>query len=239
MEFLKHNQKLQIVLEENQNISKSCLSSIMDYDNSSMLIAEPQHKSKPVAIPVGTVIEVLVIDDKCVYSFNTSVIGKQKSPAALWLSLPETYRRVQRREYVRVNIKLPLVVNIKGDTQIEEDSLHTNILAENVIQKGFFNSSSIDISGGGTKIFSPVKFEPDSIVNVHLRLPMKEVITTAKVIRSDLNTKISEEEFTPEEYAKFNYISALCYTDIEDADRSTIIQLCFKRQLELRQRGIV
>lgn len=239
MEFLKLHQKLQIVLEENQNISKSYLSSIMDYDNSSMLIAEPTHKSQPAVIPVGTTVEVLVIDDKCVYSFNTSVIGKQKTPAALWLSLPETYRRVQRREYVRVNIKLPIVVNIKGESQIFEESLHSNILAEDILQKGYFNSSTIDISGGGTKIFSPIKFEQDSLINVHLRLPMKEVNTIAKVIRSDLNTKVSEEEFTPEEYAKFNYITALCYTDIEDADRSTIIQLCFKRQLELRQRGIV
>ena len=239
MEFLKLNQKLQIVLEENESLTRSCLSQIMDYDNSSMLIAEPSYRAQPINIPVGTVIEVLVIDTKCVYSFNTSVIGKQKSPPSLWLSLPETYRRVQRREYVRVNIKLPVVVNIKPDTEVYEDCFTTNILAEQVYQDAYYNTSSIDVSGGGIKVFGPLKFQDNTNLSVLLRLPMKEVITPVTVIRSEVNTKISEKEFTPEEFAKFNYLSALCYKDIDDADRSTIIQLCFKRQLELRQRGIL
>lgn len=239
MEFLKLNQKVQIVLEEGQSLTKTCLSQIMDYDNSSMLIAEPTHRSQPVEIPVGSVIEVLVIDTKCVYSFNTSVIGKQKNPPSLWLSLPETYRRVQRREYVRVNMKLPVVINLKAETEIDDNCFNSNILAEQVSQDSYFNTSSIDVSGGGIKIFGPIKFQSNTTLSLILRLPMKEIITPAKVVRSEPNTKISEKEFTPEEFAKFNYISALCFQDIEDTDRSTIIQLCFKRQLELRQRGIV
>ncbi|MEW5819777.1 MAG: flagellar brake domain-containing protein [Cyanobacteriota bacterium] len=239
MEFLKLNQKVQVVLEENEIITKSCLSQIMDYDSSSMLIAEPQYRSQPVDIPVGAVIEVLVIDSKCVYSFNTSVIGKQKAPPSLWLSLPETYRRVQRREYVRVNMKLPAVINLKAETEIESDCLTANILAEKVYQDGYYSTTSIDVSGGGIKIFGPVQFQPDTIISIILRLPMKEIITNAKVVRSELNTKISEKEFSPDEFARFNYITALCFHEIEDTDRSTVIQLCFKRQLELRQRGIV
>jgi c-di-GMP-binding flagellar brake protein YcgR len=239
MEFLKLNQKVQIILETTPNVTKTCVSQIMDYDNTSMLIADPTFKAQPVNVPIGSVIEVLVIDTKCVYSFNTSVIGKQKNPPALWLSLPETYRRVQRREYVRVNIKLPVVVTIKGETTIADECLESNVLAESVLEDGFFSTTSIDISGGGIKIFGPLQFESDTIIKAMLRLPMKEIISNAKVIRSIPNTKISEKEFTPNEYAKFNYITALCFTDIEDVDRSTIIQLCFKRQLELRQRGIV
>lgn len=239
MEFLKLNQKLQIVIEESPNRMKTCVSQIMDYDSSSMLVAEPSYKGCPVVVPVGTVIEVLVIDAKCVYSFNTSVIGKQKSPPSLWLSLPETYRRVQRREYVRVNIKLPVVVTFKGDTEVEEECLNSNILAESVMDEGYYNSSSIDVSGGGIKVFGPVKFKSETTIKVMLRLPMKEIVTNARVVRSVANNKISEREFSPTDYAKFNYISAICFNDIDDADRSTIIQLCFKRQLELRQRGIV
>lgn len=239
MEFLKLNQKVQIILEENNNLTKSCLSQIMDYDDSSMLIAEPQHRSQPVNIPVGTVIEVLVIDTKCVYSFNTSVIGKQNSPSSLWLSLPETYRRVQRREYIRVNMKLPVVVNFKAETEIDEECLESNVSAEQIITDGYFNTTCIDISGGGLKVFGPIKFQEDTLVKINLRLPMKEIATTAKVIRSEANAKVSKKEFTPKEFAKFNYITALCFSDIDDADRSTIIQLCFKRQLELRQRNIL
>jgi c-di-GMP-binding flagellar brake protein YcgR len=239
MEFLKVNQKLQIVLESSPNSTKTCVSQILDYDNASMLIAEPSYKAQGVNVQIGTVIEVLVIDSKCVYSFNTSVIGKQKSPAALWLSLPETYRRVQRREYVRVNIKLPAVISLKGETLIKEECIHSNVLAESLIENGYFSTNCIDVSGGGVKVFTPLLFEADSVVKLMLRLPMKEIVANATVIRSDINTKISEKEFTPKEYAKFNYITALCFSDIDDADRSTIIQLCFKRQLELRQRGIV
>lgn len=238
MEFLKLNQKLQIILEESSTVTKSCLSQILDYDETSMLIADLTYKAAPVAVPIGTVIEVLVLDHTCVYSFNTSVIGKQKTPPSLWLSLPETYRRIQRREYVRVNIKLPVVITLKGETEIDENCLNSNILAEQILQEGYFTTTSIDVSGGGIKIFGPVEFLPDTMLNMLLRLPMKEISTPVKVIRSELNTKISEHEFSPKEYAKFNYITALCFTDIEDSDRSTIIQLCFKRQLELRQRGI-
>lgn len=239
MEFLKLNQKLQIVLEENKNMTKSCVSQIIDYDNSSMLVAEPTYKSQPTAIPIGTVIEVLAVDPNCVYSFTTSVIGRQAQPPSLWLSLPETYRRVQRREYVRVNIKMPILITIKGDTDVKYDSLTTNILAEDIYREGYFNTISIDISGGGTKIFSPIQFESDTILNMLIRLPMKEISTSARVVRSDLNQKISEKDMLPKDYAKFNYITALCFKEIEDADRSTIIQLCFKRQLELRQRGLI
>ncbi|MGD9581769.1 MAG: flagellar brake protein, partial [Vampirovibrionia bacterium] len=182
---------------------------------------------------------VLVIDTKCVYSFNTSVIGKQNSPASLWLSLPETYRRVQRREYIRVNMKLPVVVNFKAETEIDDDCINANVASEQIIKDGYFNTTCIDISGGGLKLFGPIKFVEDTLIKLNLRLPMKEIATTAKVIRSEINTKINQKEFTAKEYAKFNYITALCFSDIEDTDRSTIIQLCFKRQLELRQRNIL
>jgi c-di-GMP-binding flagellar brake protein YcgR len=204
-----------------------------------MLISEPMHKAKPVPIPVGTVLEVLVLDTKCVYSFNASVIGSQKKPASLWLSLPETYRRIQRREYVRVNMKLPVVVTLNGGSEIHEDCLEKNVLAGKAIQDGYFSTTSIDVSGGGIKLFGPVQFLPEATTSLMLRLPMKEVISHAKVIRSELNTKISDKDFDASEFAKFNYITAFCFDEIPDTDRATIIQLCFKRQLELRQRGIL
>lgn len=238
MEFLKLNQRLQIVYDDGSNITKSCASQIMDYDNNSMLIAEPTNKANIIDIPVGTVIEVLAIDSKCVYSFNSSVLGKQTNPPSLWLSLPETYRRIQKREYVRVNVKLPIIVNIIAETEIAERCLTSNILSGPVIAEGFFTTSSIDISGGGVKVFGPLEFKANSIVKLMIRLPMKEITTSAKVNRSELNDKISQKDFDNHEFAKYNFITAFSYKDIEDSDRSTIIQLCFKRQLELRQRGI-
>lgn len=237
MEFLQSNLKVQLVFEESDTKAITCVSKILDYDSNSIQIQSPTYKGHKVNIEVGNTIEVLVIAEKCVYTFNTSIIGSQKANDSIWLSLPETYRRVQRREYNRVNIKLPITVCFPAD-KIYCKSFNNNASVELAIKEGKFDTSSIDISGGGFKVFGPVQIQSNSILDVKLRFPMKEITAKAKVIRSEANSKLSEEDFTPEEFAKYSFISAFSFTEIEDIDRSTIIQLCYRRLLELRQRGI-
>ncbi|MFA9556124.1 flagellar brake protein [Evansella sp. AB-rgal1] len=151
--------------------------------------------------------------DKAIYLFNTEVLGKlEREFPMLVLSDPksENYIRIQRRQYVR--IELPIDVAVQP-------------LSNNVHP---FTTVTIDISGGGMALLLPSNhtLKQDDEVNSWLPLHYQSgeityINVTAKVVR-----------IIPE---KDNDKGSFQFVAIKEGDRQKIVRFCFEKQLAHRK----
>ncbi|MEI7473993.1 MAG: PilZ domain-containing protein [bacterium] len=145
-------------------------------------------------------VELLVNISSGVLKFNSHIV--QIDSNILYFYIPEKYSTVQRREYPRININIPVTLQ-KREEQEEE-------------------TKTEDISGGGMKIASVYELETGSELIAKLKIANgKNIKTIFKVLRATKDNKNDKE-----------YILSGKFSDIAHSDRTAIIQLCFRKQLE-------
>lgn len=202
MDFLKINQKLKIIPDEIKGISSGIIKEI--YQDFFTVQLDKNNNS----LAVGQNIEIIISGENCLTRFETKIF-EIKGDIANFL-IPEKFKNIQRREYTRININIP--VNLKKPAAANES----------------INTSTEDLSGGGMKVMSESSFDIDTLLEAKLSINTKKNIKTLiKILRVD----------TCEQNLKKYHLSGK-FKEISNADRITIIQLCFKRQLELKCKGI-
>ncbi len=124
-------------------------------------------------------------------------------------SLPKDVRYIQRRQYSRVEHSVPV------------EAVNINTTDKYVL-------ATKNISGGGLKIISDKKFKVGCVFDVSFNvMENMKVKTLLKILRVEPN-KLKENEY---------YLSGQ-FIEISEKDRFLIIQATFKRQLELKCKGI-
>ncbi|NJP38169.1 flagellar brake protein [Alkalicoccus luteus] len=154
--------------------------------------------------------------DEAVYMFESSVAGrvKRKLPMLILKHPPsEEYRRIQRRQYVRIDCSL--------DCAFRSDAGEFDP----------FTTITLDLSGGGMSCVLPSRhpLKDNTRADICLALPFKNGETkyveahvrTVRIIASDYQTKASFEFHEPPESL-----------------RELIIRYIFEQQQEARERGL-
>ncbi len=157
--------------------------------------------------------------DQVVYLFQTELLARKKGNIPmLVLKDPgkESYIRIQRRHYVRVNVSIDVAVHPLK------------------VPFSPFASVTADLSGGGIALilpnnqYLPVGKQVQCWLSLHMQSgEIKYIKTTCHVIR------IISEKNSPREKACMQFV------EINEGDRQTIIRYCFERQLYLRKKGII
>ncbi|OGI21470.1 MAG: hypothetical protein A2287_02395 [Candidatus Melainabacteria bacterium RIFOXYA12_FULL_32_12] len=196
MDFLKNNQELKIIPSEIKGISNGIIREIY-----------PQYFTVQLdnvnddLLRIGDHIEIIVPMKDYMIRFEVQV--NLIDGNLVHFSLPKQFRRIQRREYTRVNVNIPV--------KLREVNNSNNI-----------NSIIENLSGGGMKLVSSEDFDIDSLLEANFSiLSRKDINTVLKVLRTD-------------KYNSKEYNLAAEFKEISNVDRTAIIQLCFKRQLELK-----
>ncbi|MED3650983.1 flagellar brake protein [Heyndrickxia sporothermodurans] len=158
---------------------------------------------------------VFITENNVAYQFRTQVIGKiKKNIPLIILQLPpkETFKKIQRRQFVRVNAAIDISINCK------ESNCHFTTITE-------------DVSAGGCAVLLPnnIKLVQNEIGNMILVLPMHSgeyhyIQTKFKIIR------INEGE---------KNIASIEFIDIQEKDKQLLFRFCFEKQLELRKKGLL
>lgn len=203
---------------ENNGIVKKYKSKVADLHDEKLCIYYPLSvaDNKPAFLPAGSkVIVNFVHDSSNAYSFESEVIGMQKNTVPLvelFLPNKNTFNKVQRREYVRVNAAARVALDFPESGQK-------------------FSTVTSDISAGGCAIIMPpdVKVKPAESGTLELSLQMgsgEQVKLTfiCEVIR------IFEK-------GKLNLMS-LRYVEPSHADQQLLTRFCFERQLSDRKKGL-
>lgn len=194
MNFLETGLSLKIVPESIKNIKSG---TILNVDENLFTV---ELKGTLDSLLIYSEVEVLVNINSGVLKFNTTIQKIENN--ILSLIIPEKYSTVQRREYPRIKINIPVTIEQNEGTNKE--------------------TSTDDISGGGMKIFSDKEIERGIEFVAKLKITNgKNIKTIFKVLRT---TKESQDNK--------DFILSGKFADISHSDRTTIIQLCFRKQLE-------
>ena len=206
--------EVEITEDENPVIYRTRVENIT---NSCIVLGAPMEQGRLVPLPPGTKIRVSYYDDKATYSFDSAVIDRNMG-TLLQISIdrPISIRRTQRRNFVRINTKLPVSYTIISD-ELPEAAYS---------QQGI----TLDVSGGGIR-FQTSLFLPEGTV-LELKIDVQglgQILALGKVVRTissggkDANS----------------YLIGVQFMIIGEKERDKIIRHIFDKQRELRQRGLL
>lgn len=209
------------IFDSKANEVIKCECNIIGKDDKYLFIDYPVNSKtrKTVLLQKGLIAIATYINEyQTLHSFDTEIIKKVKRTVpALAIKLPEkdTITKVQRREYVRVQTAIDVAVHCP--------------------KKSFapFTTVSLDISGGGASLIVPSNEILDDIKKVNLWMVFQMssgkyqyIYSAAKLIR----VKQLEQN---------RKSVSLQFTSIDPREKQTIVQYCFEKQRQARQRGLI
>ena len=201
------NSRVEIIIGE-----EAWKSVIQDVNDESFFISIPMEKGEYIKFNNGSTLLMhnYIKDGSYLYKFTCKVKGRAKSGLTplYELSLPEKVERIQRREFVRINVVAPI------EYKIEKNE-------DNKFLKGIL----LDISGGG------LRFATDNKINVGevIELKLRDINTEDEMLIKGQCVRCKKE-------SNGQYICAVRYYEISNKIREKIIESIFT--LMRKQRAI-
>lgn len=175
-------------------------------------VLAPYQEREVVPLREGTRVEIVFWDDVASYAMETVIEQRIAVPVPIFvLKLPDDIRRIQRRNFVRVDAFYPVSFQVVLKTGLSD----------------WLKGSMLDLSGGGMRFQTREKLDRSSIIYSYLKLPTGEIKTPARVCRVQ-----------PIEDTK-KYSVSVDFYQISERDRDSIIRCVFDIQREMRKKGLV
>ena len=201
------NSRVEIIIGE-----EAWKSVIQDVNDESFFISIPMEKGEYIKFNNGSTLLIhnYIKDGNCLHKFTCKVKGRAKSGLTplYELSLPEKVERIQRREFVRINVVAPI------EYKIEKNE-------DNKFLKGIL----LDISGGG------LRFATDNKINVGevIELKLRDINTEDEILIKGQCVRGNKE-------SNGQYICVVRYYEISNKIREKIFESIFT--LMRKQRAI-
>ncbi|SNR89437.1 c-di-GMP-binding flagellar brake protein YcgR, contains PilZNR and PilZ domains [Anaerovirgula multivorans] len=210
---LKIGEKIEIepVRLKNTIISRPIVSQVIEIRGDKVFIANPIKKGMPYLLHQGQQISIMFYrDEKGIFSFTGEVIQRLELKLPVYIIKPITPpEKIQRRLYFRLKVLTKVVIRDLNDNKSIE-----------IFTK--------DISGGGLKAITKKAFEEKQKVECIISLNNNNTVTVVGEI-----VRVEKEPTTNE------YEIGVRYIDISDSARNQIIAFVFRKQRELRQKGLI
>lgn len=168
----KINNKVEIIDYE----GKVYNSDIQDIKKDCVAISIPIKDSEYLPLRKKDTVDILYHDGNCMYSFSSIVAERTNSNIPLiWINFPKTYKKIQRRKFVRVSVlykgKFAIVDRMFKETK------------ESIKNIKFMECNIVDLSGGGMKIRTNIEIEKESIITIILPMKNKSMLLKGKIKR--------------------------------------------------------
>jgi c-di-GMP-binding flagellar brake protein YcgR len=185
-------------------------SNIQDITEEYISISIPMKEGKYIALNSRDYFEVIYYEEANVYKFVGKVIKRivENGVAQIILEYPEDIVKVQRREFVRIDLVqyLKYIPVLRG----EKEDAKINLLDENKGKEGML----IDLSGGGFKLKISEKIEYNDMIIADIPDDDSIIRVRAKAVR-----------IIPDDDKRL--ICGFSFIDIDTKTRERIIRLIF------------
>lgn len=198
---LKVNSRIEVVVDE--KIYKAL---IIDIEDDNIKINIPVRNDEYLMLYKDDTIEInSYLDDGKCFNYYCDVISKGKDNNVIYykLTLPYDVRRIQRRNFFRVNLLEEVTyknITNKTEKEIEELPYKSGII--------------IDISGGGLKVKTKEKLEDNDVIVIKITLTGIEVKLKGQIVRM-------------EESIDNKFLYGIKFLDITESESDTIIKELF------------
>lgn len=201
---------IHISKDNDGNMSEAFSSQIATHfkDNKALILA-PISKGVLFKIKVGWFINISFLINNNLYHLECKIIGIKKDKSLNFLEIKSVSQllKIQRRDYFRLKVELPIILNIKRRGEV-------------------VNEVTIDISGGGLNFNYIKPLEEFELIECKLKLPKQDISFLSKVVRC--------KEFKNEHSTIYNI--GVKFEKIREVDRDRIIKFIHFEQLKMRKK---
>lgn len=162
-----------------------------DARNGNLLISMPIQEGKVIPFSVGTKMNATFYSKSGLFQCEIQVVGRYKKGSLFLMEVEQMsiLKKVQRREYFRLNCNKPIeyrIVNEQERNMLERGEPYSLEDIETDWKKGVM----LDLSGGGIRFVSPNKEVKNSFLQVRFELDLTEddvqvVYLFANLLRSE------------------------------------------------------
>lgn len=175
-------------------------------------VGVPFEHGELVPLREGTKVKVTFCDETAVYSFEGKIMQRIAIPVPiLVLELPDTVKKVQRRNFVRVPASFPVTFRMVTREGLSD----------------LYKAMMLDLSGGGMRFSTKEHVENRALLYAQLTLPNGEIQTPVRVSRV-INIEDTKR-----------YSVSVEFYEISERERDKIIRCVFDIQRAMRKKGLV
>ena len=199
---LKVNSRIEVIVDE-----KSYKALIIDIEDDNIKINIPVCNDEYLMLYKDDKIEInSYLDDRICFNYYCNVISKGKDNNVIYykLTLPYDVRRVQRRNFFRVNLLEEVTyknITNKTEKEIEELPYKSGIM--------------IDLSGGGLKVKTKEKLKGNDIIVMRINMTGIEVKLKGQIVRIEASMDN-------------NFLYGVKFLDITEMESDRIIRELFE-----------
>ncbi|HHX94579.1 MAG TPA: hypothetical protein GX691_01965 [Clostridia bacterium] len=196
-------------------------SSVQEVNSDYIAIHIPSHRGSVVYLEPGDSVKGRVYSKDAQYLFDSTVLGKKLDRVVLFLlAVPSKLKRVQMRDYVRVQTMVPVKYRILKEDFPEQDSVEP-----------FKESYTLDISGGG------LHFNVQGPVALNSLIELELTITDQK--QKDVKIRALARVKRKEPGRNKGQVSlGVFFEEIWEKDRDILIGFLFRKLLKQRRLGV-
>jgi len=213
MDIFRITQSIEVIKEDKETgNSEVYFSRIEDMSEESIFITPPFRKGFYLPPKQGRKIVVRLPADTCSYLFEAVLLAYHSSASSLslWeISLPNTIKRVQMREFVRLDIAIELKIELT-DADGSERSIVT---------------MSKNISAGGVHVLLPETLPVKTKLTMTFSLfPEEEFRAEGEIVR-----------IIPPDQEGDESCAGIKFSEIDEKTRQQIIKFIFQEQVKQRK----
>jgi len=191
-------------------------------------IAMPMEQGRVILLPVDEEYNLCFYTPSGLYQSLGRIVDRLKNDSVfiLVVELTTDIRKYQRREYYRLNCVLDMKSTMIDHKDINQFSEKVHFIDTDLT---FDNGVMVDISGGGARFISKVKYPKDSYILFSFSLYVNNALTEYKLLgRILVSSEIENREGEYEHRVQF--------VNIMNDDRESIIKYIFEEERRIRRR---
>jgi len=215
--IFKIGQLVHIEIVNNEGLATRYPSRIENIDEDLLTLAGPIKNRRPLYVPAGSYVDVWYWDNVAIYTFRASVVQSVHDKVPLLvLNKPDNIERVQKREFVRVQCSLNVLLRYKNKEGQEQELL----------------CRTRDVSAGGMMLVltKPAHLKKDDEVSLRFELKEETYELTGRIVWNDWELGSDGIE---------RNILGVQFTGLDEKVRLKLIKFVYQRQIEHRQRGLL
>lgn len=215
--------------ESDASEKKIYKSQVFDIESEDRIkIAMPMEQGRVILLSVDEEYNLCFYTPSGLYQCIGRVAERYKSNNifVLVMDLVTDIRKYQRREYYRLNCVLDMKSTMINQKDVSSFSEKVHFIDTDLT---FDNGTMVDISGGGARFISKVKYPKDSNILFTFDLFVNDSLSSYKLLGKVL---VSQE--IPERDGEYEH--RIMFVNIMNDDRESIIKYIFEEERRIRRR---